>query len=146
MTAAAASESRTDTQPSGRLLEVEYLVKHFPVHSSGVLRRKVGEVQAVTDISFSLDRGQTLGLVGESGCGKSTTGRTVLQLQPATSGSIRFQGTELTKVTGRGLRRVRRDLQVVFQDPYASLNPRIPVNDIVAEPLIIHGLFKRQGR
>ncbi|HKE98812.1 MAG TPA: oligopeptide/dipeptide ABC transporter ATP-binding protein [Actinomycetes bacterium] len=126
-----------------RLLEVEHLVKHFPVRSGGVIRRTVGEVQAVTDVSFSIDESETLGLVGESGCGKSTTGRAVLQLHPATSGSIRFEGRELTTLSGQQLRRVRRDLQVVFQDPYASLNPRLPVNDIVGEPFAIHGLLSR---
>jgi oligopeptide/dipeptide ABC transporter ATP-binding protein len=123
-----------------RLLEVEHLVKHFPVRSGGVVRRTVGEVQAVTDVSFSIDQAETLGLVGESGCGKSTTGRAVLQLHPATSGSIRFEGRELTTLSRQELRRVRRDLQVVFQDPYASLNPRLPVNDIVGEPFAIHGM------
>jgi peptide/nickel transport system ATP-binding protein len=143
MTAAAASDSRTEAQPTARLLEVEHLVKHFPVRSGGVIRRKVGEVQAVTDISFALDRSETLGLVGESGCGKSTTGRAVLQLQPATSGTIRFEGRELTKMGRRDLRHVRRDLQAVFQDPYASLNPRMPVGDIVGEPFAIHDLYAR---
>jgi oligopeptide/dipeptide ABC transporter ATP-binding protein len=143
MTAAAASEQVTDAKPTGHLLEVQHLVKHFPVHSGGVIRRKVGEVQAVTNISFALDSHETLGLVGESGCGKSTTGRTVLQLQPATSGSIRFDGRELTKLGKGDLRRVRRDLQVVFQDPYASLNPRRPVGDIVGEPFAIHNLYAR---
>jgi len=143
MTAAAASGSRTQAQPTARLLEVEHLIKHFPVRSSGVIRRKVGEVQAVTDISFTLDRSETLGVVGESGCGKSTTGRAVLQLQPATSGSIRFEGRELTELGRRDLRRVRRELQAVFQDPYASLNPRMPVGDIVGEPFAIHDLYAR---
>jgi ABC-type oligopeptide transport system ATPase subunit len=123
-----------------QLLEVKDLVKHFPIMGGGVLRRKVGEVQAVSGISLSIGRGETFGLVGESGCGKSTTGRAILQLQAPTSGSVSFEGTDLTKVSRRNLRRYRRDMQVVFQDPFASLNPRMPVNDIVGEPFIIHGL------
>jgi peptide/nickel transport system ATP-binding protein/oligopeptide transport system ATP-binding protein len=130
----------------GPLLQVEHLVKHFPIRSSGIVRRTVGEVKAVTDVSFSIQKGETLGLVGESGCGKSTTGRAVLQLQPATSGSIKFQGTELTTLDKRKLRQVRRDLQVVFQDPYASLNPRLPVNDIVGEAYVIHNLHNGERR
>jgi peptide/nickel transport system ATP-binding protein/oligopeptide transport system ATP-binding protein len=96
-------------------------------------------------VSFHLDEGQTLGVVGESGCGKSTTGRAVLQLHKPTSGSVRFQNKELTSLDASGLREVRRDLQIVFQDPYASLNPRMPVNDIIAEPLKIHGTWKQGG-
>jgi peptide/nickel transport system ATP-binding protein len=136
-----------DTQPQNgaKLLEVEHLVKHFPVMGTGVIRRKVGEVQAVTDVSFSIGKSETLGMVGESGCGKSTTGRAVLQLQPATSGSVKFDGKELTKLGKRELRRVRRDIQAVFQDPYASLNPRLPVNETVGEPYAIHGLYPRKA-
>ncbi|MGH3615567.1 MAG: ABC transporter ATP-binding protein, partial [Pseudonocardia sp.] len=96
-------------------------------------------MQAVSGVSLEIDGGQTLGLVGESGCGKSTVGRAIVALHPPTSGSVRFQGRELTTLRARQLRGVRRDLQIVFQDPYASLNPRWPVNDIVAEPLRIHG-------
>jgi oligopeptide/dipeptide ABC transporter ATP-binding protein len=129
-----------------RILEVTNLVKHYPLMSGGVVRRRIGDVHAACDLTFHLDRGETLGLVGESGCGKSTTGKAILQLSPPTSGSVRFEGEELVGKTRKQMRHIRRDLQVVFQDPYASLNPRIPVSDIVAEPLIIHGLFKRQGR
>jgi peptide/nickel transport system ATP-binding protein/oligopeptide transport system ATP-binding protein len=129
-----------------KLLEVDNLVKHFPIIGKGVLRRKVGEVQAVSDISLAIDRGETFGLVGESGCGKSTTGRAILQLQPPTSGSVRFEGTDLTTLSRRELRRYRRDLQVVFQDPFASLNPRLPVNEIVGEPFVIHDLHKRDRK
>jgi oligopeptide/dipeptide ABC transporter ATP-binding protein len=145
--------TQTSSQPTeaghadgAPILEVKNLVKHYPLTGGGVIRRRIGDVHAVCDISFSLRAGETLGLVGESGCGKSTTGKAVLQLSPPTSGSVTFQGEELVGKSRKELRRVRRDLQVVFQDPYASLNPRIPVNDIVAEPLVIHGLYRRQGR
>ncbi|MDQ1287638.1 MAG: peptide/nickel transport system ATP-binding protein [Actinomycetota bacterium] len=127
------------------LLDVRDLVMHFPIKGGGLVRRTVGEVQAVSGVSFHLDPGETLGLVGESGCGKSTTGRAVLQLHRPTSGSVRFAGQELTTLTAARLRPVRRDLQIVFQDPYASLNPKMPVNDIVAEPLHIHGQFAARG-
>jgi len=141
----AAGAERQDGS-GNRILEVTNLVKHYPLMSGGVIRRRVGDVHAACDLTFHLDKGETLGLVGESGCGKSTTGKAILQLSPPTSGSVKFEGQELVGKTRKQMRSVRRDLQVVFQDPYASLNPRIPVNDIVAEPLIIHGLFKRLGR
>ena len=127
---------------SGSLLEVKDLVMNFPIRSGGLIRRTVGHVQAVSGVSLHLDAGETLGVVGESGCGKSTTGRAILQLHHPTSGSVRFQGRELTKLSVAEMRPIRRDLQIVFQDPYASLNPRMPVNDIVAEPLRVHGLWK----
>ena len=122
------------------VLSVRNLVKHFPVKGGGLVRRTVGQVRAVDGISFDLYPGETLGLVGESGCGKSTTGRAILNLQPATSGEVLFEGTDLTKLNRARMRPFRRDIQIVFQDPYASLNPRLPVFDIVAEPLIIHKL------
>jgi peptide/nickel transport system ATP-binding protein len=127
-------------EPGDRVvIEVTDLVKHFPVRGGGVVRRQIGEVQAVSGVSFELRERETLGLVGESGSGKSTTARTVLQLLPATSGSVMYDGKDLTKSTRRDMRPVRQDLQVVFQDPFASLDPRMPVGDIVAEPLRVHG-------
>jgi oligopeptide/dipeptide ABC transporter ATP-binding protein len=128
------------------ILEVKDLVKHYPLTGGGLIRRRIGDVHAACGISFDLYPGETMGLVGESGCGKSTTGKAILQLQPPTSGSVKFQGEELVGKSRKQLRAIRRDLQVVFQDPYASLNPRIPVNDIVAEPLQIHGLYRKQGK
>ncbi len=126
---------------SGReaILQIRNLVKHFPVRGGRIIIRTVAEVQAVSDVSFDLFEGETLGVVGESGCGKSTLGRTIVQLIPATSGSVKFDGIELTELKGPALRRMRRRLQIVFQDPYASLNPRLPVAEIIAEPLKIHG-------
>jgi oligopeptide/dipeptide ABC transporter ATP-binding protein len=125
---------------AAHLLEVDDLVMQFPVKGGGLFRRTVGSVQAVSNISFTLDAGETLGLVGESGCGKSTTGRAVLQLHKPTSGSVRYQGRELTELSAKEMRPLRRDLQIVFQDPYASLNPKMPVNDIVGEPMRVHGM------
>jgi oligopeptide/dipeptide ABC transporter ATP-binding protein len=137
----------TDVQPTAAgqeahtapLLEVKDLVKTFPVRGGGVIPRTIGEVHAVSGVSFTVAAGETLGLVGESGCGKSTTGRAVLQLHKPTSGSVRFDGRELTQLGSRELRGIRRDMQIVFQDPYASLNPRWQINDIVSEPFNIHG-------
>jgi peptide/nickel transport system ATP-binding protein/oligopeptide transport system ATP-binding protein len=122
------------------LLEVRHLVKEFPIRSKGVVHRTVGRVQAVSDVSFDLNEGETLGLVGESGCGKSTVGRTILQLLEATSGSVSFNGQELTTLSRREMRPLRRQMQIVFQDPYASLNPRMQVSEIIAEPLRVHQL------
>jgi oligopeptide/dipeptide ABC transporter ATP-binding protein len=145
--------TQTSSQPTGTrkdgvapILEVKDLVKHYPLSGGTVIRRRVGEVHATCGVSFDLYPGETMGLVGESGCGKSTTGKTILQLQPPTSGSVKFQGKELIGKTRKQMRPIRRDLQVVFQDPYASLNPRIPVNEIVAEPAHIHGLYGKQGK
>ena len=128
------------------LLEVENLQKWFPVRSGMVFERTVDHVKAVDDVSFAIEEGETLGLVGESGSGKSTTGYCILQLLKPTGGSIRFQGTELTTLGREELRRMRRDMQIVFQDPYASLNPRMTVGDIVGEPLLVHHIGDRKGR
>jgi oligopeptide transport system ATP-binding protein len=124
------------------LLHVENLVKHFPIRQGLMIKRQIGAVRAVDGVSFEIRSGETLGLVGESGCGKSTTGRTILQLFRATAGSVIFDGVDLVKLRGRELRLMRRKMQMIFQDPYASLNPRMTVGEIVGEPLLIHGFAK----
>ena len=123
------------------LLEVKDLKVHFPVRR-GLLQRRVGTVRAVDGVSFAVRRGETLGLVGESGCGKSTTGRAILRLVEPTAGSVRLDGRELTSLAPGDLRRARREMQMIFQDPYASLNPRMTVLDIIAEPLRTHGVAR----
>jgi len=125
------------------LLRVEDLVKHFPISRGIVIQRMVGAVRAVDGINFQVSRGETFGLVGESGCGKSTAGRTILQLYRPTAGHVWFEGQDLTTLKGEDLRFKRRDMQMIFQDPYASLNPRMTIDDIVAEPLLVHGLLQR---
>jgi len=122
------------------LLEVSDLVKHYPVTRGILRRRQIGTVKAVDGISLSVDRGETLALVGESGCGKSTTARAVLRLIEPTAGSVRFEGEELVDAPTERLRELRREMQIVFQDPYASLNPRMPVRAILNEPFVIHGI------
>jgi len=124
------------------ILSVRNLEKHFPIKGGGLIKRTVGAVRAVDGVDLDLYPGEVLGLVGESGCGKSTTGRAIMNLQPATGGSVVFQGREIVGMGRKEMRPLRRDIQLVFQDPYASLNPRLPVFDIVAEPLVIHGLTK----
>ncbi len=119
------------------VLRVDNLVKHFPV-LRGVFQRQVGAVHAVDGISFEIQKGETFGLVGESGCGKSTAGRTILQLYRPTSGKVYFEGMDLTSVKGESLRHMRKNMQMIFQDPYASLNPRMTINEIIAEPLQVH--------
>lgn len=123
------------------LLEVNDLVMHFPIYR-GVIRRQVGAVRAVDGVSFDVKKGETLGLVGESGCGKSTTGRTILQLYKPTAGSVVFDGIDLVALKGEELRKMRRKMQMIFQDPYASLNPRMTVGEIVGEPLSVHSVAK----
>jgi oligopeptide transport system ATP-binding protein len=128
------------------VLQVDGLVKHFPV-TRGVVRRKlVGLVRAVEDVSFKIARGETLALVGESGCGKSTTGRLVLRLMDPTAGSVRFKGEEIAGLDKGALRRLRRHMQIIFQDPYASLNPRMTVGEILAEPLNVHEIGDAPSR
>lgn len=119
------------------LLKVEDLKMHFPIYR-GVLQRQVGAVHAVDGVSFDVKRGETLGLVGESGCGKSTTGRAILQLYKPTAGSVIFEGIDLISLKHEEMRKTRRKIQMIFQDPYASLNPRMTVHDIIAEPMMVH--------
>jgi len=125
---------------------VENLTKHFPITRGIVFQRQIGAVQAVDNISFTIRRGETLGLVGESGCGKSTTGRTILQLYKPTSGKILYDGQDLANLKEDQMRRHRRDLQIIFQDPYASLNPRMTVGSIIAEPLEVHRIGTAKER
>ena len=122
------------------LLVVNQLKKYFPIEA-GILRKTVGWVKAVDDVSFTIRKGETLGLVGESGCGKSTAGRTIMRLIAPTAGEIRFEGKNISKLRGHDLRFVRRNMQMIFQDPYASLDPRMNVENTVAEPLIIHRMY-----
>src|SRR5512139_3004139 len=125
-------------EDNNTLLRVENLVKHFPIKQGIIIQKQIGAVHAVDGISFEVRRGETLGLVGESGCGKSTTGRTVLQLFRPTSGSVHFDGVDLVNLKGEDLRKMRRKVQMIFQDPYASLNPRMTIGEIVGEPLVVH--------
>jgi oligopeptide transport system ATP-binding protein len=135
------------SQENGKevLVEVKQLKKHFPIRR-GVIRRQVGAVQAVDGLTFDIYKGETLGLVGESGCGKSTTGRTILQLLEPTEGHVLFEGKDLTQLSRGELRQARRDMQMIFQDPYASLNPRMTVGNIVGEPLEVHSIGSSRER
>lgn len=125
-------------EDNNTLLRVENLVKHFPIKQGIIIQKQIGAVHAVDGISFEVRRGETLGLVGESGCGKSTTGRTILQLFRPTSGSVHFDDVDLVNLKGEDLRKMRRKVQMIFQDPYASLNPRMTIGEIVGEPLVVH--------
>ncbi|HEY2216291.1 MAG TPA: dipeptide ABC transporter ATP-binding protein [Solirubrobacteraceae bacterium] len=123
------------------LIEVRDLVKHFPITRGVLLQRKVGAVQAVDGVSFDVARGETLGIVGETGCGKSTTARLIMRLLDATSGAVRFGGDDITQPKGAQLKQLRRDMQMIFQDPYSSLNPRKTVGATISQPFVIHGLL-----
>ena len=144
------TDDRVDVDMGGALmanntiLHVEDLKVHFPI-KEGVRRKTVGHVYAVDGVSFHVGHSETLGLVGESGCGKSTTARAVIRLLDPTAGLVNFLGQDITHISRRDLRPVRRDMQIVFQDPYASLNPRMTVREIVAEPLRIHGVYDDGG-
>ncbi|MEZ4507972.1 MAG: dipeptide ABC transporter ATP-binding protein [Thermomicrobiales bacterium] len=142
-TANAQAVSSNGDQP---LLDVRNLVMHFPLTQGIIFQKKVGAVQAVDGVSLAVKKGETLGLVGESGCGKSTTGRAILQLYKPTSGEVIFNGQDLTKLDGGSMRKMRRHLQMIFQDPYASLNPRMTVGSIVSEPMQIHNLVPKNQR
>ncbi|GAA5002000.1 ABC transporter ATP-binding protein [Actinopolymorpha pittospori] len=148
------TETTTGTTPTAErtwgggtgtpLLEVKDLVKHFPVRSTGVIRRVVGQVQAVDGVSFSVGRGESLGLVGESGCGKSTTGRLITRLLDPTSGEVRFEGTDIGSLSPRKMLPFRREIQIIFQDPYSSLNPRHTVGSIIGTPLRVHNIVPKK--
>lgn len=139
-------QQRADTVAQGNpLLEVKDLRKYFPIRG-GLLRRVVADVKAVDGVSFSIKPGETLGLVGESGCGKTTVGRTLLRLEQATDGEVFFAGENILKVSGRRLKKLRREMQIIFQDPYSSLDPRILVGQSIAEGLAIHGIGNSSER
>ncbi len=131
-------KSAGDREP---ILEVRNLVKHFPLTQGILFKKQIGAVKAVDDISFSLYRGETLGIVGESGCGKSTVAKLLMNLETPTSGEIFYKGEDISKLSGRALKAVRRNIQMVFQDPYTSLNPRMTVGDIIGEPFEIHPMW-----
>lgn len=135
-----AAASSAATQSEDIILEVKNLKMYFPVGSGFLSRKPVGYVKAVDDVSFTVKRGETLGLVGESGCGKTTTGRSILQLYKPTAGQVIFDGQDLTSMNTKAMRGMRREMQVIFQDPYSSLNPRMTAGNIIGEPLIVHGL------
>jgi oligopeptide transport system ATP-binding protein len=144
---AAGAPSTNGTGPGAdTILRVEGLKMHFPITDGIILQREVGKVRAVDGLDFTVKRGETLGLVGESGCGKSTTGRAILQLYRPSAGHVYFEGKDLTTMSGEQLRQQRRQMQMIFQDPYASLNPRMTVGSIIGEPLQVHGMAKGKDR
>ena len=139
--------SATNGGPAGnRLIEVRDLVKHFPLTKGVLLRKQVGAVQAVDGVSFDVIEGETLGIVGESGCGKSTTARLITRLLEPTSGEIHYKGTDIAHMSRNDLKPLRRDMQMIFQDPYSSLNPRKTVGSIIGEPFIIHDVERDEGK
>jgi len=127
------------------LVEIEDLRVHFPVASGSLIRRKIGEVKAVDGISFTISRGQTVGLVGESGSGKTTTGLAILQIEPPTSGKVFYEGEDIAHLEKKEMRRLRRNMQIIFQDPFSSLDPRMKVGQIIGEPLVIHGMCQTKA-
>jgi oligopeptide transport system ATP-binding protein len=127
------------------LLDVKNLKMYFPITQGIIIQRHIGDIKAVDDISFAIKKGETMGLVGESGCGKSTTGRAILQLYRPTGGNVIFEGQDLTQLKGEALRRMRRQMQMIFQDPYASLNPRMTVGNIIGEPLEVHNIHSSKA-
>ena len=133
------------TKSNEVLVDVQNLVKYFPVTAGILFQKKVADVKAVDDVSFKIHKGETLGMVGESGCGKTTVGRTMLQLYKPTSGSVIFEGNDLTKMAARDLRSMRRRMQMIFQDPYGSLNPRMSAGNIVGEPLVVHKMTRSRA-
>ncbi|MEX1252713.1 MAG: dipeptide ABC transporter ATP-binding protein [Dehalococcoidia bacterium] len=146
MTTEAVERTEGGVRQGDILVDVQNLKVHFPITAGLIFQRKIADVKAVDGITFQIRKGETLGLVGESGCGKSTTGRAILQLYRPTEGEVKFGQTELTHLKGDELRRMRRQMQMIFQDPYASLNPRMSVGAIIGEPLAIHGLAKGKAR
>ena len=157
MSAAAGAEPSSPLEPEARrdpmapfpraanaepLVQVRDLVKHFPITEGIVFQRRVGAVQAVDGLSFDVQRGETLGIVGETGCGKTTTARLIMRLLDATSGEIRFDGQDITHLKGAPMKAVRREMQMIFQDPYSSLNPRKTIGSIIGEPFVVHGLLR----
>lgn len=140
--ATGSAQANASTDANGAILSIRNLKKYFPITQGIIFQKKVADVKAVDGISFDVKPGETLGLVGESGCGKSTTGRTILQLYRPTEGSVLFEGKDLATLKGEELRKMRSNMQMIFQDPYASLNPRMTVGDIIAEPLEVHNIAK----
>jgi oligopeptide transport system ATP-binding protein len=146
MSAAAEEVSQsTANEPGEVLVEIKNLKKYFPVLDGVFVKREVAQVKAVDDVSFTIRKGETLGLVGESGCGKTTIGRCILQLEKVTSGAINFDGTDLTKLSSEELIPFRQRIQVIFQDPYSSLNPRMTIGSIIAEPMKVHGILNSEA-